>query len=353
MNHFTCACGSVLFFENSECLQCHQPVGYEPGTNRVIRIPAQGAYRRCENGERHGVCNWLVPQSSRSTLCRSCQLTRTIPDLSIPGNLDAWKRLEAEKRRVLYTIAGLGLSPLAKTESPGGLAFDFLAPTLGQPILTGHMNGVITLSINEANDVYRENERLNLREPYRTLIGHFRHEIGHYYWDRFFLSRPDGDARLTEFRNLFGDERADYGAALARHYQQGPIANWANQFITAYASVHPWEDWAETWAHYLHIVDTVETSKAFGWSKEAVPIAFTPFTLPDLQAKPSKKSEDFLHTLNTWSKFSPALNEIGVSLGHRNLYPFVLNAQTARKLHFVHLAISASDSVQYNQKTAA
>lgn len=353
MTHFTCECGSVLFFENSVCLQCQQPVGYEPGTSRMLRITPDGPYRRCENGDRHAICNWLVPKNSRSSLCRSCQLTRTIPDLSLPGHMEAWKLMEAEKRRVLYSIAGLGLSPLAKSESPGGLAFDFLAPQFNQPIVTGHMNGVITMSIREADDIYRENEKRSLREPYRTLIGHFRHEIGHYYWDRFFLGLPDEHSRLADFRALFGDERADYGAALARHYQEGPVGNWSEQYMTAYASVHPWEDWAETWAHYLHIVDTVQTSEAFGWTREAVPIAFTPFTLGDLNATPSPTSESFLHVLNTWAKISPAINEIAVSLGYRNLYPFVLNGLTARKIFFVHSIISASVGLDVTSASAA
>src|SRR6202011_5238904 len=34
--------------------------------------------------------------------------------------------------------------------------------------------------------------------------------------------------------------------------------------VTPYASAHPWEDFAETWAHYFHMVDTLETATAFG-----------------------------------------------------------------------------------------
>lgn len=340
MIHFNCTCGNTLFFDNSLCLQCQRPVGYDIATNQFR--PVEGAFRLCENGVQHGVCNWLVPAAGGNPLCRACQLTRTIPNLSLPGHLAAWGRMEAEKRRVLYTIARLGLSPLSKTESPFGLAIDFLAPDNGQHVVTGHSDGTITMNLLEADDVYRENERRNLREPYRTLIGHFRHEIGHYYWDRFFRHRAHAEAELAEFRALFGDERADYSAALARHYEQGAPPNWSEQFITAYASAHPWEDWAETWAQYLHIVDAVETSHSFGWSSDAVSIAFTPLAVAELGGKTTGVEAQFLETLNAWLKISPALNEIATSLGYRNLYPFVLNPTTTRKILFVHSTIMAA-----------
>ena len=353
MIHFKCSCGNTLFFDNSFCLQCQRPVGYDIATNRFHAIEPGGNLRLCANGAAYGVCNWLVPVSSPSTLCRCCQLTRTIPNLGMPGHVAAWGHMEAEKRRVIYTIARLGLSPLSKAESADGLSFDFLAPVPGQAVVTGHADGVITMNLLEADDGYRENERHALHEPYRTLIGHFRHELGHYFWDRFFRHCSERDARLVEFRALFGDERADYQSALNRHYVEGAPGNWADTFITAYASVHPWEDWAETWAQYLHIVDAVETARAFGWNAEAVPIPFTPFQAPDLGIEASKENASFLHTLNSWMKTSPALNEIAASLGYRNLYPFVLNAATVRKIHFVHTMIAASWCLEAGAKNAA
>jgi uncharacterized protein YjbJ (UPF0337 family) len=355
MTYFSCTCGNALFFENSFCLQCRKPVGYDVARNRMVTVGDTKGFALCANGTRYGICNWAVPQATAGGLCRSCQLTRTIPDLSVVGHLDSWRRMEMEKRRVLYTLARLGLSPLAKSESPGGLAFDFLAPQSGQTVMTGHLEGVITLNIYEADDVYREHQRRNLREPYRTLIGHFRHEIGHYYWDRFFRGLPNNDSALVRFRELFGDERFDYGSALARHYQMGPAQGWDQAFITSYASVHPWEDWAETWAHYLHMVDGVETARGFGWSSESVPIPFTPLN-------PVGAENRFVETLNEWAKISPALNEIAVSLGQRNLYPFVLNATTAQKIYFVHdiiatrtqgIVAEASEPVNTGFHTAA
>src|SRR5262245_28493577 len=140
MTHFTCECGNVLFFDNSFCLQCRRAVGYDVAGNRLRLIDANGEYRLCENGVQYGVCNWLAPASGGSGRCRSCELTRTAPDLGIPENLEAWRRMEAEKRRVLYTMARLGLSPLGKAQSPGGLAFDFLAPQPEAPVRTGHLD---------------------------------------------------------------------------------------------------------------------------------------------------------------------------------------------------------------------
>ena len=342
MIHFACTCGNILFFDNTECLRCRRPVGYDLATNRFQPVEPEGPLRRCENGVRYGVCNWLVPAMGGAGRCRSCELTRTLPDLTGGGHLEAWRRMEAEKRRVLYTMAGLGQFPTGKAQHPLALAFDFLAPQFGGHVVTGHLEGVITMNIREADDGYRENERRRLGEPYRTLIGHFRHEIGHYYWAGFFRHRAPWDPTMMRFRELFGDERADYGSALSRYYQYGPMPHWSDSHITAYASVHPWEDWAETWAQYLHIVDAVETVQAFGWRGEAVPIPATPFSEQALGATRMPSDQKFLQTLNTWARISPALNEIGASLGQRDLYPFVLNTATARKILFVHQTIATA-----------
>jgi hypothetical protein len=197
---------------------------------------------------------------------RACQLNRTIPHLETPGNLLRWQRLEAAKHRLVYGLLRFGLPLTSRAEDPqAGLAFDFLAdsgPAFREnaQAMTGHSQGLITINIAEADDAERERHRQDMAEPYRTLLGHFRHEIGHYYWER--LVR--GGTWLEPFRALFGDERQDYGAGLERHYAAGPRPDWSQRFVSAYAGMHPWEDWAETWAHYLHIVDTLETANAFG-----------------------------------------------------------------------------------------
>ncbi len=104
--------------------------------------------------------------------------------------------------------------------------------------------------------------RVQMHEPYRTLLGHFRHEVGHYYWDRLIA-----ETRWQEgYRNLFGDERASYADALDHHYKNGAPDNWQESSVSAYATMHPWEDWAETWAHYLHMMDAVDTALGFGMS---------------------------------------------------------------------------------------
>ena len=139
-------------------------------------------------------------------------------------------------------------------------------------MVTGHADGVITLDLAESDDVHRERRRAELGEPYRTLLGHFRHEIGHYYWP-ILVERAGA---LERCRALFGDERADYGEALERHYADGPPADWAERHVSAYATMHPWEDWAETFAHYLHIRDTLQT--AGGVRRSSSPAPRTPRT---------------------------------------------------------------------------
>jgi hypothetical protein len=335
MTHFTCTCGNTLFFENTHCLQCQKAVGYNPALDRMMPIDDGEGWAYCQNGVQHGVCNWLVPSANAGSLCRSCQFTRTIVDLSIPGNIQAWGRIETAKRRVLHTLAHLRLFPETKAENPDGLAFDLLAPLTNTAVITGHADGVITLNIFEADDAYREFQRKNLGEPYRTIIGHIRHELGHYYWDRFFRNRAEYDPIMQEFRRLFGDERVNYAESLQRHYQTGGSGADQTEYITAYAGAHPWEDWAETWAQYLHLTDALETVRAFGWASENVPIPFTPLPAEMVFNDDGERYPEFLKNVNDWAKMTPALNEIAASLGQPNLYPFVFSTRTARKMALV------------------
>ncbi|MES2597275.1 MAG: putative zinc-binding metallopeptidase [Verrucomicrobiota bacterium] len=332
MIYFKCTCGNALFFENSICLQCNSLVGYEPGSHQMVPVSAD--WMQCRNGIDYGTCNWLVPTKDGPAFCAVCSLNRTVPNLSGPMNLEQWRKMEVAKRRTVYTLALLGLMPTSKLVDPEGVAFDFLMPNPGQSVITGHEDGLITLNLLEADDLYRERERHTLGEPYRTLVGHFRHELGHYYWDRFFLPQESA-ALLEECRALFGDERADYSAALAQHYANGPSPTWQDSHITSYASSHPWEDWAETWAQYLQIVDGVETANAFGWTSDRVPLPFTPFKKSAVSAEGGKGDATFLSTLNGWAKISPALNEIAASMGHSTINPFVLSESAVRKILFV------------------
>jgi len=296
-----------------------------------------GQYRYCGNAI-HGVCNWLVGAQSQEAFCESCRLNQVVPDLTIPQNLDRWRKLELAKRYVMRSILRWGLPhPSRAQDEINGLAFEFLGDRqtgtgAATKVLSGHADGLITLNVAEADDGERERRRQTMGEPYRTLIGHFRHEIGHYYWDR--LVRDGG--RLEAFRELFGDERADYGEALRRHYNQGAPANWSQHFISAYATAHPWEDFAETWAHYLHIVDALETARSYGVNVRAqfmpdqtgAEIDFNPYRAP---------SADRL--IEAWTPLTIALNGVNRSMGQPDLYPFVLNFDVMKKLEFIHALV--------------
>ncbi len=303
-------------------------------------------WSRCANATTAAGCNWLVSaraddSPSPSRLCRSCRLTRTLPDLGVAPNASWWARIEEAKRQVVSALITLGLPVLSRSDDPvHGLAFDLLrTPEGGPPIVTGHAEGVITIDIEEADDATRVRRRDEMHEPYRTLLGHLRHEIGHYYWYRLI----GGSKLLDAFRTLFGDERREYAAALAEHYQAGPPADWPLSFVSAYASAHPWEDWAESWAHYLHMIDALDTALSFGVSARAVEETFEPFEpelLGDMPATDPQDAAAFLAFLNAWVELATALNELARSMGQPDFYPFVLSAAAVRKLHFIHRVIA-------------
>ena len=239
-----------------------------------------------------------------------------------------------------WSVRALGL-PVASRMSEDatrGLVFDFLrSPINGPHVMTGHDTGLITLNVDEADDAKREAVRKALREPYRTLLGHFRHEVGHYYWDRLVAWSP----WLDGFHQLFGDESLDYLGALKRNYEEGPPADWPLHFVSAYASTHPWEDWAECWAHYLHMRDTVDTALSFGLSVEQFDLEFTPFTIDAVYQPEHAGAEPFLAFLNHWTRLTTLLNEMSRSMGQPDFYPFVLPRDVVAKLHFIHLVVTS------------
>ncbi len=295
-------------------------------------------YRQCDNYREHGACNWMLRDDEPETLCRACRLNAVIPDLSQPQNLDYWRRIEAAKRHTLYSVLSLRLPLASRREDPArGLSFSFMCDSLpasefteplnGQgPIFTGHNEGEITINLAEADDVARTRLRVKLGEVYRTLLGHFRHEIGHYYWYRLL---QDDAQLLEEFRALFGDERADYQQALNRHYSIGPPVDWSENFISAYASMHPWEDWAECWAHYLHMIDTLETAYAFRIGIEHT--GALPVVLDNMQ-----RQIDATTLLSNWMQLSVGINALNRSMGMPDAYPFVLVEKTRIKLQWIH-----------------
>ncbi|MEO8071395.1 MAG: putative zinc-binding metallopeptidase, partial [Acidobacteriota bacterium] len=272
-------CGHLLFFENTACVNCGRTLAYLPDLNDLgsldatddglYQSPLKGAegrrYKLCLNYSDRRVCNWALGADENHDYCLSCRLTEIIPDVTNPEAHEAWYRLEVAKRRLVFTLLTLNLPIKNRVDDPTcGLAFQFKADLVpaGPPVLTGHDEGTITINIAEADDAERARRRAAMHEPYRTLLGHMRHESGHYYWDRLVRDTHE----LEEFRSRFGNEQRDYDTALQVHYQNGAPFDWPQRFVTAYASAHPWEDWAETWAHYLHILDTLDTASSCGVS---------------------------------------------------------------------------------------
>jgi hypothetical protein len=355
---FTCTnCGQAIYFENTRCERCGYAIGFvaEEG-GAVLRALAgtdEGAfeaagYSYCSNFQ-FGVCNWLVPTGSGGSgsgfggagaFCKACRLNRMIPNLQEPAFRAYWMLIEVAKHRLVYSLMRLGLPT-------DGLRFDFVADERDKRVFTGHDNGLITINIAEADDLQREMARQNMNEPYRTLLGHFRHEVGHYYWD--LLVRDAG--RLGEYRELFGDDSRVYEHALQYHYNQGAPADWTDFYISAYASAHPWEDWAETWAHYMHIMDTFETAYAYGMqvrprvadqqgggapamagaSQMAAATDFDPY-----------EEKDFGRIIQQWLPLTYALNSINQSMGVGNLYPFIIVPLVMKKLSYIHSVCRAA-----------
>ncbi|CAJ59838.1 MULTISPECIES: zinc-binding metallopeptidase family protein [Frankia] len=416
-------CGQLVFFENTACLRCGAPLGFEPERGRVLTLvpdspptpgtadpadvlepateffelppvaevgaglddgpategpavhqpgavsqPDAGAgtdpiardlleavpasrrrrYRRCANARLAG-CNWLIPVPAGG-LCVCCRLTRTRPADTDPVGKEQFERAEAAKRRLVAQLLELGLPVVSHLDDPAtGLAFDLLSSTR-QKVMTGHSDGVITLDLAESDDAHRETVRTQLGEPYRTLLGHFRHETGHYYWSSLVDADPE---RAARFRELFGDAGLDYSAALDRHYADGPPPNWRDTHVSAYATMHPWEDWAETFAHYLHIRDTLRTAAEFGL-RVAGPdldafgvaprsLAAEPADLPPLDVDGlDRSSGELAEIVAQWLPLTYALNAINRSMGRDDLYPFVLTPAVQAKLSFVHDVIAAA-----------
>ncbi|QJR13042.1 hypothetical protein DSM104443_04136 [Usitatibacter rugosus] len=356
MQAYSCACGQPIFFDNTRCVGCGADIGFDPYVARLGPIDSasdgtwtfRGAgtnverFRLCAHRATEVACNWMVPAHEPFADCLSCRTTRMIPILSRPRNPQRLRELEGAKRRVLFNILGMGLPVVPQEEDPErGVAFDFLETLEGEPpVMTGHAAGVITLNVAEADDDYRERNRDSLSEPYRTLVGHLRHELGHYYWDRLLRDGP----WLRPFRGLFGDERADYGAALQNHYANGPPPDWRQRFISSYAASHPWEDWAESWAHYLHLRSTLETVASYRLDTNSVPLKITPFGPETLYGHaPREAGEAFLAWINAWVVLTTVLNETARSMGQPDIYPFVLNAPAVAKLHFVHRVVTRDD----------
>lgn len=354
MKTFRCPCGQTLFFENTQCTACGRQLGFLPDRMNIAALETGGGglfkaflpdggmaglYLPCNHYTHRDACNWMIPESDDDPFCRACRLNQVIPNLDKPGNRELWLAVEREKRRLVYDLLRLGLPLAGRDSDPHGLAFAFLEADAGglefgarageRPVLTGHQGGLITINIAEADDVERERMRVAMNELYRTLLGHFRHESGHYYFERLV-----GGSLLEEFRALFGDERADYEGMLARYYEQGPRPNWNQEFISAYASAHPWEDWAECWGHYLQIGDALETARYTGMASQ-----------PEV-------GEDFEAMITAWMGLSTALNLMNRGMGLKDAYPFVLTDPVVDKLRFVDRVVTGAGSAAGRQHFA-
>jgi hypothetical protein len=335
VRNFACPhCGQKLAFENSQCLKCLNYVGFDPDSYDFaivgpdLRTELDPQRQRCANMT-VAECNWLTPVSLASEgkgLCRSCALTRTRPADDDLVGLPEFAQAEAAKRRLVAELIELGLPIIGRDrDAEGGLCFDLLSSEQ-TAVITGHDDGVITLDLAESDDVHREQLRVSMDEPYRTLLGHFRHEIGHYY----FTVLVDSPEDRKGFEELFGDPDADYQQAIDRHYADGPPDNWRETYISGYATMHPAEDWAETFAHYLHIRDALDTAAAFGFAPSGA-----------TADRPNPGSAGFDRIIDLWLPLSWSLNMINRSMGHPDLYPFVLSVPALEKMRLVHDLITA------------
>lgn len=347
MRDFACPnCGQQLAFDNSVCLSCSSPLGFSLAERSLVVIgdppgdaekdPQGGVvdrqrFRLCDNLH-VAECNWLVetrsgsgtaaaPSNGGQALCESCRLTRTRPNDLDAAGMAAFAEAEAAKRRLIMELVELGLPIVGRDRNPDrGLAFDLLSSSTAS-VVTGHDDGVITVDLAEANDPHREQLRIEMDEPYRTLLGHFRHEIGHYY--RAILVA--NNEAWQRFLTLFGDPSTDYQAALDQHYAAGAPIGWDASFVSSYATMHPDEDWAETFAHYLHIRDTLDTAAAFGFAPSGATLD-----------RPQVGRAGFDRIIEQWLPLAWALNMVNRSMGHPDLYPFVLPDPVLKKMRLVH-----------------
>lgn len=352
MRRFLCpTCGNQVHFNNSQCVSCSSALGYAPLQDEMFALAvggsgstvSQSTFTTCKNRDLIG-CNWLCQPDDTDGLCLSCLHTTKIPDISDDQKRQQWSRLERAKRRLFYALIKFRL-PLATSldDKEGFLHFELLGDAISSDgktkrVMTGHNNGRITINIAEADDAIREKNRTLLGEPYRSLIGHFRHEVGHYYWDKLIAEQPV----IDDFRACFGDERRNYEEALSAHYKNGPAPDWQNAYVSAYASTHPWEDFAETWAHYFHLVGGLETAYAYGLNPQPL-YAGAPLLV---QLSDPYHVSDFDNLLKHWIPLTVAMNAMNRSMGNQDFYPFVLSSVISNKLKFVHDLIEAQ-SHQY------
>jgi hypothetical protein len=353
MNRFRCGgCGGALYFGNRQCLQCERDAAYLPPARAMVTVDYPAGFgprplhplaagkdwMHCANRHPDDVCFWLVDTVDNDVYCRSCRLSKLIPDLSDASRFKNWKRVEAAKQWLIHSLFDMGLPVDDPIPGVAPLTFHLLASAPMAPVVTGHQDGRVTLDVAEADDAERARRREALGEPYRTLLGHLRHEVGHFYWT--VLAREVGF--LDGFRARFGDETRDYGRALKRHYADGPPPGWQSAWITAYASSHPWEDWAECWAHFMHVTDAVQTARSHGLSFRS-PTATgrsgavddPPPVSGEVEPATTPWPLDGGALLREWHPISLLVNDLNRAVGMPDAYPFVLSDRVRDKIVFV------------------
>ena len=355
-----CQCGRPVFFRNSRCLGCGTPLGFvaetgnllalEPGPvagswrafGSAARAPGGALYWRCSNLDSAAGCNWLIASTNvdgpGQLLCRACRLDRTLPDLTRKQHRLWWRRIELAKRRLVASLIGLGLPVASRVdEDPvSGLAFDLLHEDEAHArVLSGYRDGIVTLNIEEADEARRQRVRAVLHQPFRTLLGHLRHDIGHYYWQRLVAGGPWHEP----FRELFGDERKNDARSPQQIHAQQDSGDWASRHVSAQAVENPLEDWAETFAHYLEMADALDAALGFGIDADNLELRYEPFNEASLYRRQNADAAGFLGFVNRWMELTGVLNELARSMGRLDFYPFVLSSDAVRKLHFVHLVV--------------
>ncbi|WP_111977469.1 zinc-binding metallopeptidase family protein [Algibacillus agarilyticus] len=374
MKTFQCRCKGqpTLFFESNLCTACNCTVGLDDDFSEVEAyyldeasghyLKNAGAdihYQKCDNNAQYNACNGMVNLTTfvaaadkTEVLCFACRFNETIPDLTVVEHIPLWKKMEAAKRRALYTLNALPVPLKNITQDPEqGLSFDFTTDrnvkdhfisklNHQDTVFTGHDCGHITINLAEADDVARSSTKHAMGERYRTLLGHFRHELGHYYFDQLIACSPKKQALCKQY---FGDDELDYQEALDKHYKEGAPSNWHEHYISEYATMHPYEDWAETWAHYMHIIDTLETAQNFSIAGSTSGIQADNEEVGELYLPQDKHyfsvQTPISRILDTWVDFSVILNSLNRSMGLEDAYPFVLTQSVRTKLSFVHHAI--------------
>ena len=374
MKTFKCSCKDhqILFFESNECDACSRTVGLDGNFDKVEpydldeksgeyfkKAQPEIRFQKCDNNAEYEACNGMVNLNNFSpssiegeVLCFGCRFNETIPNLNVVEHIPLWKKMETAKRRALYTLKALSLPLQNINQDPdGGLSFDFTTDRdvndhfitklkNSKTVFTGHDSGHITINLAEANDVARSQTKLAMGERYRTLLGHFRHELGHYYFDKLIAGSPEKHALCKKY---FGDDELDYQEALDKHYKNGSPENWSEEFISQYATMHPYEDWAETWAHYMHIMDTLETAKNFSITGSTPGNSADAEEVEDLNlpqgASLFSAQTSITSVLDTWIDFAVILNSLNRSMGMSDAYPFILTKPVRTKLSFIHYAI--------------